>query len=644
MGYYFPDEKSAAVKCGGDLSRVIRLIGEKFMADNPLEPFVWRTFDTRGIGADHKGRYLFDFDVRFPEAEVGRTAVACGDLYCPREKGSRFNVGCTCPAAVWLNGEKVFSSSGGNERSGELQTFSVSLKAGYNRFVITAEKTAIGFSAFLQNAMPQWEPCNYYMPFEERNGEAGFLYRLCGENEQLPPSDALSGSREEGEWLPEKDTEPLREEGLFAALTMMNGREMRLMGTLDEIRAGIEEMTEPCLPMQVPGRCTPYLVLGPLSGRDAKIAYPGRVTKDGEKNLVWRPDLQHMALRPYVESFLFGKWTYPLGVTLYGMLESAKLLHDDSMADYVKRHVLQVTGIQEYAEEDTRRFGFAGVNQQICWLDALDDCGSFGSLTLHFDKEKQNADISRLADEIARYMTKEQPLEEHGAFCRRDRTLWADDMYMSVPFLCRYAERSGDESYMDFAARQMLLFRELLFMPEKGLMSHMRCLIHDRSNGIPWSRGNGWVIFSLSELLMRLRADHPERMRLISFFRELTEGYLKVQGTTGLWHQILDDPGSYPESSATAMMVCAFTRGVKNGWYDDDLAQRALSAAERAWKGLTETAVDEAGNLYGVCRGSGFSFSRNYYRSLSWNFNDTHGIGIVMLAGCEMASVSCRSI
>ena len=92
------------------------------------------------------------------------------------------------------------------------------------------------------------------------------------------------------------------------------------------------------------------------------------------------------------------------------------------------------------------------------------------------------------------------------------------------------------------------------------------------------------------------------------------------------------------------MMICAFTRGVKNGWYDDDLAQRALAAAERAWKGLTETAVDEAGNLYGVCRGSGFSFSRNYYRSLSWNFNDTHGIGIVMLAGCEMASVSCRSI
>ena len=62
----------------------------------------------------------------------------------------------------------------------------------------------------------------------------------------------------------------------------------------------------------------------------------------------------------------------------------------------------------------------------------------------------------------------------------------------------------------------------------------------------------------------------------------------------------------------------------------------AHAAAHRAWQGLTEQAIDAQGNLYGVCRGSGFSFSRAYYRSLSWNFNDTHGIGIVMLAGTEL--------
>ncbi|MBO2517071.1 MAG: hypothetical protein CW338_07370 [Clostridiales bacterium] len=644
MGFYFEDEKSAAVKCGGDIRKIIRLAGQRFMEDNPPEPYVWRTFDTRGIGADRKGRYLFDFDARFPDAEAGRTAIACADLYCPREKGSRFNLGCTCPASVWLNGEKVFTSSGADERSGEAQTFSVSLKAGYNRFVITVEKTVIGFSAFLQNAMPQWEPCNYYMPFDERNGEAGFLWRLCEKGETIPPADALRGDHEEGEWLPRKESVPLNEEGIFASLALSGGREITVTGTLAEIRAAFAALPDACPPVPVKGRCTPYLVLGPLSGKDVHIAPPGRVTHDGEDILVWRPDMEGMALRPYVESFLFGKWKYPLGVTLYGMLESAKLLSDEKMADYVKQHVLQVTGIQEYAEYDTECFGFAGVNQQICWLDALDDCGSFGSLMLQFDKEGKNADISRLADRIARYMLEEQVREEHGAFCRRDRTIWADDMYMSVPFLCRYAERTGDTACLDAAGEQLLLYRKLLFMPEKGMMAHMCCMIHDRNNGIPWSRGNGWVIFALSELLMRLPAGHRLRQELISFFRELTEGYLRVQGESGLWHQILDDPESYPESSATAMMICAFCRGIRGGWYDDGLSCRATRAAEKGWMGLTETAMDEGGNLFGVCRGSGFSFSRNYYRSLSWNYNDTHGIGIVMLAGCEMArTVSCMA-
>ena len=67
------------------------------------------------------------------------------------------------------------------------------------------------------------------------------------------------------------------------------------------------------------------------------------------------------------------------------------------------------------------------------------------------------------------------------------------------------------------------------------------------------------------------------------------------------------------------------------------------SAVERAWKGLCEQAIDRDGNLYGVCRGSGFSFSRAYYRTLMWNFNDTHGIGIVMLAGVEYLKLTMKA-
>ena len=62
--------------------------------------------------------------------------------------------------------------------------------------------------------------------------------------------------------------------------------------------------------------------------------------------------------------------------------------------------------------------------------------------------------------------------------------------------------------------------------------------------------------------------------------------------------------------------------------------------AERAAKeGISEVVFDRGGNIYGICRGSSFSFSRHYYRGLSWNYNDTHGTGIIMLAGVELVKM-----
>ncbi|MGZ7442609.1 hypothetical protein ACLD72_013710 [Paenibacillus sp. TH7-28] len=39
-------------------------------------------------------------------------------------------------------------------------------------------------------------------------------------------------------------------------------------------------------------------------------------------------------------------------------------------------------------------------------------------------------------------------------------------------------------------------------------------------------------------------------------------------------------------------------------------------------------------------RGSGYSYNKYYYKDeLTWQLNDTHGIGIVLLAGIEVAQL-----
>ena len=83
------------------------------------------------------------------------------------------------------------------------------------------------------------------------------------------------------------------------------------------------------------------------------------------------------------------------------------------------------------------------------------------------------------------------------------------------------------------------------------------------------------------------------------------------------------------------MFGCAFIRGIKNGWLNDE---KYSVAALKAWESLTKYSIDNEGNIYGICKGSGFSFREEYYKNeLPWVFNDTHGMGIILLFASELA-------
>lgn len=75
MGYYFDDRNSAAWSYGDDAGRIIDLLGTRFMGENPVTPFIWRTFDESGIQADRKARYLLDFARRFPAERMAKLSM-----------------------------------------------------------------------------------------------------------------------------------------------------------------------------------------------------------------------------------------------------------------------------------------------------------------------------------------------------------------------------------------------------------------------------------------------------------------------------------------------------------------------------------------------------------------------------------------
>ncbi|ANX00973.1 rhamnogalacturonyl hydrolase [Thermoclostridium stercorarium subsp. leptospartum DSM 9219] len=398
-------------------------------------------------------------------------------------------------------------------------------------------------------------------------------------------------------------------------------------------------------PLNVKGTDEKWIYAGPFSqpvNFDPEKICSADIPLDGAKGKVfWRLDKPHTVIRPYNDNKLFGHWNYPLGVTLYGLAEAGRFIKDSSLVDYVTKHVELCTRFFDYAMWDRDRYGAASMHNLLSTLSTLDDCGSFGSLMLEVSGELNDDAYVRIADYIADFIRNRLDRLPDGAFYRvnpehllMDQTLWADDLYMSVPFLCRYYKLTGRQEFIDDAAKQLVLYHKYLYRPDKKIMSHVYDVRHRKATEVSWGRGNGWVAFSYSELLRFLPENHELREELIRNFNDLCEGYLALQDEKGMWHQVLTDPDSYPEASCTSMFACAFARGVRNSWLNEP--EKYIEAVEKAWKGLCSEAIDLHGNVYGICRGSGFSFSEDYYKNdLGWLLNDTHGTGIVLLAGVE---------
>jgi rhamnogalacturonyl hydrolase YesR len=401
--------------------------------------------------------------------------------------------------------------------------------------------------------------------------------------------------------------------------------------------------------LPVPARGVPgnWLYLGPFEKKPdaASCASLYGLFGDREK-IYWYADERDTVLRPYLENPCFGRWNYPLGVTLYGLTQTSRVLGRKDIQSYVGAHIAQIVKTHAYSLWDAEVYGYPEINNQIVGLEMLDDCGSFGSAMLEYYRDVKNEAVCVIADRIADHMKYKQERRENGAFYRMrkgnwmENTLWVDDLYMSIPFLCRYAALSGDLSYIDDAVTQVKGFKKFLFMPEYKVMSHVYDFKYNTATKMPWGRGNGWCLFSLSELLEAMSPNHKDRGFILDFFTSLCEGYSALQGSRGLWHQFLIHSDSYEETSCTAMFIYAFCRAVRFGWIKGDLADRLFMAAKRGWWGLCSVSIDCGGNIYGVCQGSSYSFSPDYYKYvLTPVTNDTHGIGIVLLAGIELAKL-----
>lgn len=328
-------------------------------------------------------------------------------------------------------------------------------------------------------------------------------------------------------------------------------------------------------------------------------------------------------LRPYLDTSFYGQWFYALMVGQYGILKASKLM-GEKLKQYFINGMNILVDYFAYARYDAQIFGSPTFLQRSVRLEDLDSIGTIGMNLCDLYSITQNEQIKKVI--AALYKAMEYiPKFPDGTF-HRENTMWADDTFMSLPFLARLAEISGDERIFDECVLQLRGFYKRLYMEDKNLFSHIFFLDDGQANRVPWGRGNGWVFLTLSEVLKKLPDAYQDKAWIKELFCRFAEGIKNVQSDSGLWHQVLDIPSTYEETSCTGMFALGMLRGVENGW----LGEEYRETIDKALNGLEKKAIDAKGNVIGVCRGSECSYDPEYYANLSTVVNDDHGTGIIL--------------
>ena len=196
----------------------------------------------------------------------------------------------------------------------------------------------------------------------------------------------------------------------------------------------------------------------------------------------------------------------------------------------------------------------------------------------------------------------------------RQTRWWIDDMYMITALQLAAWRVTGEEKYRERAAREMVAYLVKLQQPN-GLFYHAPDVKHF------WGRGDGWVAVGMADMLGALPEKHRLRKPILVAYRKMMATLLTHQADTGMWRQLIDNPGSWPETSATAMFAYAYVTGVKNGWLDEATYG---PAARKAWIALVGYLTEE-GLLREVCVGTGKRDSVQYYLDRPRAVGDTHG-------------------
>ena len=249
-------------------------------------------------------------------------------------------------------------------------------------------------------------------------------------------------------------------------------------------------------------------------------------------------------------------------------------------------------------------------------------------LTLaYLHEENPNPSWVPYLDEWAEWLMDGLPRTEENGFQHivfnsvNEQQLWDDTLMMSVLPLAKIGRLLNRPQYVEEARRQFMLHIKYLVDRKTGLWFHGWTFAgrHHFANAL-WARGNCWVTIATPEFIELLDLQPGDALRdfLLETHLQQIRTLVKHQDAGGLWHTLIDDPGSYLEASAAAGFAYGMLKSVRKRY----IGEEYLEPAVRAVKAVLAN-IDASGELK--------------------NVSSAHRYSTILMATATSSSPRCRT-
>lgn len=323
-------------------------------------------------------------------------------------------------------------------------------------------------------------------------------------------------------------------------------------------------------------------------------------------------------------------YSYPGILTMFAGAQAAMVTGDEEMLREVNSY-LELYPFR--FEEPGVKFGYNFDNYRVGGL------GKAWMFMKGYFKDHEDV-IKEYAEK-----TLNAPRSSDGIICMpkkpQDEKIWIDVVYAVCPYMLYAGIALNEPKYVDFAIDQCFKMYDVFIDKSNGLLHQARGFMGDKTtiSHDHWSRGNGWGIIGLVEIVRYLPKEHPKYQEACKRLYDHCAAIIKFQTVRGLWRQSMAEPLAWEESSGTGLMLYAMGIGLRLGVLDKETFMEPF---KKGIDGLYQYCI---GNDYSVtrcCHGClcpGYGDQKGtieaYVVGVTHKVNDRHAFGPVILAMIE---------